>query len=157
MGAVREYVLGIGAAALICAITLSFGSRGSMQPLLKLVCGLVLTFAIVNPVLKITGGNLEDLGIDYGTQASQAAEEGKQQALKSIRQIIKEETEAYILDKAHDLSLELQVTVTLDDQPLPKPAAVTLRGTVPPYGKSQLTRIISQELGIAKENQTWIS
>ena len=157
MQLLREYVMGIGAAALICGIVLSFGSKGTMKPLLKLTCGLVLTFSILSPILKITGGNLEDLGIEYKVEAEKAAEEGKQQAIRSVRQIIKEETQAYIMDKARDLSLELAVEVNLSEEALPKPVAVTIRGLVPPYEKSVIRRMLTEELGIAKENQKWIS
>ena len=149
--------MGIGAAAMISAIALSFSGQGAMKPLLKLVCGLILAFAILNPILSISAGNLEALGMDYREQAEAAARQGQQQAVKSVREIIKEETEAYILDKAGQLNLQVEVQVSLSDQALPKPLAVTIRGVVPPSGKTRLSRILTQQLGIAKENQTWIS
>ena len=157
MNAIGEYVIGICAAAVICAITLCFAEKGPMQPLLKLICGLILTFSLVDPILNLQSGDFSDLGIDFRSDAQEAADYGKQQAEKGVRQIIKEETEAYILDKASELNLEISVSVSLSDQALPVPESVVISGTVPPYGKSRLSRILTRELGIAKENQQWIS
>ena len=67
--------------------------------------------------------------------------------------IIKAETEAYILDKASQLNVELSVEVTIDEENIP--TAVTLSGEVSPYARRQLQEIIESDLGIAKENQRW--
>lgn len=157
MQMIREYVTGLAAAAMICAIVLCFAGKGKTEPLLKLICGLVLTFAMIDPILHISGGDWESLGIDFAGDAEIAAEEGKDQAEKTVRQLIKEETEAYILDKAQSLDLNIQVSVGLSDQPMPVPVQVTIRGQVSPYKRSQLSRILTEELGIAKEMQQWIS
>ena len=157
MGIIRDYVLGITAAAMICTVSLCFAEKGPMEPMLKLICGLILTFALVQPVLNISAGNWSALGIDFEEKGQQAAEEGKVQAENTVRQLIKQETEAYILDKARELHLSIRASVTLSDQALPVPESVTIEGTVTPYGKSRLSLILTRELGIAKENQKWIS
>lgn len=157
MQMLREYITGLAAAAMICAIVLCFAGKGKTLPLLKLICGLVLTFVMIDPILHISVGDWESLGIDFGREAERAAQEGKEEAVKTVSQLIKEETEAYILDKAQSLDLHIQVTVELSDQAMPVPVRATIRGQVSPYKKSQLSRILTEELGIAKEMQTWIS
>ena len=157
MGAVREYIIGIGAAAMICGILLSFSEKGSMAPLLKLICGLVLSFAILNPLLSIVRGDWENLGITLPGEGEKATEEGKKQAQKSVQTLIKEETEAYILDKARDMDLTVRVSVRLSEEAMPTPDFVTVYGTVPPYQKAQLSRMLAEELGLGQENQQWIS
>ena len=152
-----EYLLGITAAAVITAITLTFVKEGPMESVLKLISGLILTFSLVQPVLNISAGNWKELGIDFTREAEAAAEEGVRQSENTVRGLIKEETESYILDKARDMGLEVQAEVFLSDQPMPVPESATIRGLLPPYEKSQLSLMLSRELGIRKENQKWIS
>lgn len=157
MGYLSEFILGISATALICAVILCFSEKSPLAPLLKLICGLVLAFALVDPILHLSAGNWQALGIDIREDGSIAAEEGQLRAKKEMAQIIKEETEAYILDKAKAFDLDLRVTVLLNDLPMPAPVGVILEGMVSPYGKANLSRIIREELGIREENQQWIS
>jgi hypothetical protein len=46
--------------------------------------------------------------------------------------------------------------VYLSEDTIPVPISVEIRGSVSPYGKQQLTKLLEEELGIAKENQLWI-
>ena len=73
-----------------------------------------------------------------------------------MRTIIKGETEAYILDKAASLGVELEVDVLLEDMYPMAPKTVRLSGSVSPYVRNRLQNIIAEELGISKENQIWI-
>ena len=157
MSQIREYVLGILAAAMICGIVLCFAEKSKEGPLLKLICGLVLTFSLAEPVLNIRSGDWKSLGLDFQMEADEAAEAGRVQGENKVRELIKQETEAYIMDKARELDLHIGAEVILSDQALPAPAAVTITGTLPPYGKAKLSRIIQEELGIPREKQTWIS
>lgn len=79
---------------------------------------------------------------------------GENLARDSMADIIKEETEAYILDKAADLHANLHVEVTVGEDSLPM--AVTLSGEASPYARRQIQAIIANDLGISKENQKWI-
>jgi hypothetical protein len=59
------------------------------------------------------------------------------------------------LDKAQALNTALEVEVTLSDDEIPIPVKVRLSGKVSPYAKGRLQQIISEELGIERENQIW--
>ena len=157
MEQIREYVVGIGAAAVICAITLSFSARGKLQPLLKLICGLVLTFSIVRPVLAFSSGDLELLGMDYREEAREASEEGRKRGEETLRDIISRETSTYILSKAQAMGLALNVQVFLTEKGTPIPERVILEGDASPYEKQKLSWMLKEELGIREENQKWIS
>ena len=142
---------------MICGIILCFAEKSREGPLLKLICGLVLTFSLVNPILNIRAGDWQALGMDFEGDAREAAEEGRAQGENKVRMLIKQETEAYIMDKARDMNLDIHVEVTLSRQALPAPETVTVTGILPPYGKAKLSRILAEELGIPRENQKWIS
>ena len=156
MSGVRSYALGICGTAIICSITMSFAAKGKMQPLLKLICALVLTFAAMRPVLAFSHGDFRQLGIDYGQKAGEAADAGKQMGEDALRDIIIRETSTYILDKAGRMGLSLEVEVMLSRDGPPYPVGVTLRGKASPYERQQLSWYIRDTLGIEEENQTWI-
>ena len=156
MQGMRDYILGIGAAAVICAITLSFGAKGKMQPLLKLICGLVLTFSVLKPVLAFSHGGIAELGIDYGRIAEDAALAGKELGEQTLRDIIIQETSTYILDKAQAMGLDIQVDIGLDLYGPPVPKEVTIRGRLSPYERQKFSRFLREQLGIEEAQQKWI-
>jgi hypothetical protein len=73
----------------------------------------------------------------------------------AIRASIKARSEAYILDKAAELALSVEVEVTLSNDEIPLPVSVRVSGKASNYAKSRLQAIITQDLGINKEHQVW--
>lgn len=120
----------------------------------KLICGLFLAYTVLSPISRVDFSNLPDFSLGYMGDAEDAAAMGENLARDSMADIIKEETEAYILDKAADLHANLHVEVTVGEDNLP--TAVTLSGEASPYARRQIQAIIANDLGIAKENQKWI-
>jgi hypothetical protein len=72
-----------------------------------------------------------------------------------MAEIIKHRTAAYILQRAQELHVHLDIEVVLSADDIPVPEKVFLSGTVAPFAKKQLQQIIEQDLGIAKECQIW--
>lgn len=154
MEGIREYVLSLTAAALLCALLLAIPQEGTAKELTKLLCAVALTLCALGPLTRadwsqITGGlgDFESLGQAYASQ-------GEIEARQAMEDIIKQRIAAYILDKAQELGLELEAQVELGDALLP--AAVRLRGQVSPYPRQLLEETLSRELGIAKEKLIWI-
>ena len=156
MDAVRQYIVSVTAAALIGGIAAGLVPKGTARELVRLLCGMLLAVAVIRP---LTGGNLGDL-MDFSFLSTQEAEAtaalGESMAKQSMAQIIKEETEAYILDKAAALKAEVRVEVTVSDSGTPVLTAEVFRGEVPADVRRQLETILQTELGIARENQIWI-
>lgn len=157
MEALREYFLSVTAAAVICGILTSLlGTKGTAGSMVKLICGLFLAFTVIRPIADI---QIEDFALftaEISDDAQAAVSMGEDFNRDSLAEIIKDETEAYILDKARILGAELQVDVTLSRDSQPVPVEVLISGDISPYGKTQLQEIIAEDLGIAKENQLWI-
>lgn len=153
MEALRQYIISVVAAALICGIITGLFPKGAAREVMKLVCGLFLAYTVLRPMAGAELGHLEDLPFSFSSQGEAAAALGTQMAEESLAQFIKEETQAYILDKASKLGLTLEADVTLDEENIP--VAVTLRGQVSPYDRSRLERMLTQDLAIAKENLQW--
>ncbi len=157
MEAVGRYIASVCAAAVLCGmLNHLLPGGGAAKKLLRLISGIFLAFVAVQPLAEIELGALPVLSGEYFRDAQAASAEGEEMASEAISAIIKEQTEAYILDKARQLQADLTVEVTLSQDPLPTPVAVRLEGTISPYNKAKLAALLAQELGIAKECQIWI-
>ena len=157
MDIIRQYLLSILSAGLVCSVIMGMTEgKGTTATLAKLMAGLFLTLTVLHPISEIRFGDISDLTGPYTNAAHEAAERGSLLAQETMAQSIKTKTEAYILDKAKALNtlLEVEVTLTGDDVPCPK--TVRLVGNISPYAKAQLQKIIAEDIGIAKENQLWI-
>lgn len=155
MEGLRQYILSVVAAALVCSLISSIMSQGKAKEWLRLLCAVVMTLVILGPLVKIDGVSLGDFLERWEGDAAFYTNQGEQMALEAVQQSIKEQTEAYILDKAGTLGLSVQAEVTLSQSDPPVPVSADLKGEVSPYGKSRLEAILESELGIAKENLTW--
>lgn len=154
---IKTYLLSVVAAAVICGIVTGFmGKKGTQGAMVKLIAGLFLTFTVLSPVTKIDLKGMADFAEQYSAGGAQAAAMGEQMTKDALRSSIKARTEAYILDKAAGLELNLEVEVTLSEDDIPLPASVRLSGKTSPYAKLRLQSLITQELGIEKEKQIWI-
>ena len=138
MEGLRQYVISVTTAAIVCGMLTAMLKKGAMQSLVKLL-------------LKALP---QDLGPDY-QEASGAAQEGERYARNSIAEIIKEQTEAYILDKAAELGLSLEAEVFLSGDEIPVPVSVRITGQASEIERRRMEMILEKDLGIAKENQTW--
>ena len=154
MEAIRDYILTIISAAILCAILTSIVGKSAAAPIWKLVCGIFLCFCAARP---LTQNSLEPLATFPDAlleQAQSAAAMGEELYKEARLESIKQESEAYILDKAQSLQLDLFVRIHLTDSGLPD--YVTLTGSVNPQAKTKLQKILEHDLGIPKERQLWI-
>jgi hypothetical protein len=157
MDRIREYLLSVTAAALLCGILRQLaGEKGSTAALIRLLCGIFLSLTVVSPLAKLRLGELPFDPREVLADARESAEEGADYARSAMARHIKEQTEAYILDKAAAYDAEITVEVAVEGDP-PVPVACTLRGRASVYAKRQLSAILQQELGIREEDQYWIS
>jgi hypothetical protein len=74
-----------------------------------------------------------------------------------MAKLIKQETEAYILDKAQSLGCALEADVTVGEGLYPVPESVLICGSISNQNRKLLEDILVKELGISKENQQWCS
>lgn len=148
-----EYVLSLTAGAVICSILLSLLQEGTGQQLLRIVCGVYLS---VTALLPLTGWSLPELeGIlrDHVPEAEAAATMGEDMAFQQRQVLIKQELEAYLLDKAAGMDAKITPEVFLDETGTP--VSIRISGAVSAPVQAALETVISQELGIAKEDQKW--
>lgn len=157
MDSIKNYLISVIAAAIISGIATSIvDKKGTIGAITKLLTGLFLIITVISPLRKLDVGMLSDYYSEYSIQASHAVAQGEALAQDEITAIIKSQVEAYILDKASVLDMEIDVEVTMSGTQPSTPESVTIKGMVAPYGKQRLEQILCNDLGIAKENQFWI-
>lgn len=155
MDGLRQYVIAVTAAALICGIVSGLVQNGAAKEVIRLLCGLFLAFTAIRPMAGLDLNALLEYSFSFSGDAESTAAMGENMARQTMADIIKAESEAYILDKAAELNASVTVEITVSEDGTPIPMAAVLGGEVSPYAKQQLGRILQADLGIAKENQLW--
>lgn len=156
MDSIKQYAFGLFAAALICSIVqVWLKPKGAGGVVLKLFCGLFMTITLLSPLVHIQPRDITDYFSNFSYDADNYVQSGQEQASFAMSEIIKEQTQAYILDKATGMGLDVKVEVTLNEKNPTIPETVVLKGQVSPYAKLQLTNMIEEQLGIHKEKQIW--
>lgn len=157
MDSLSEYILSITAAALLCAIAQHIvGKNTLIGGMIKTICGVFLTVTVLSPIVKIKLDDLESYYQDFQIAADEISSSGITLANNTMEDIIKDKTEAYILDEAMKIGLTVQVKIQLSNSIPPVPVSVNIQGYASPYKKSQLCRTITENLEIAGENIQWI-
>lgn len=149
-------VLSFIGCAMVCGVVLSLVPGGQFKALLKLICGLFMTVCLLHPLIGFTLPLQLDLWLpeeDHSTE--DASFLGEEYARQELCQRIKQETEEYILDKAAAMNVHLSAEVRLSDSEIPVPEAVTVYTSADPSAQEALSRFLSEDLGISKENQLW--
>lgn len=157
MESVREYLVSVTCAAVLCGILCTMvDEKQTGGALVKLLCGIFLSLTLIMPLSRISLAELDLSSWQITREGEEASAEGLEYARQAKSEIIKTKTEAYILDKARQYDLELTVEVEVSDGEIPMPEAVVLRGRISPYARVQLQHLMETELGIPKENQRWM-
>lgn len=153
---IRQYLLSVTAAAIICSlITSLMGKKGTYAAIVRMLCGLFMALTMISPLIQVRLSDFTSYFDSLQTEADTAAASGSAMAEEASEAIIKRETETYILDKALSMGLNIEVEVTLADAGVPYPCHVSLRGAASPYARRQLQGWLEDDLGIPEENQTW--
>lgn len=157
MDSIRQYLLTITAAAIFCGVIIAIiGKKGANAAILKLLTGLFMAVTVVSPWTKFDFSNLQNFTDSISADAQSVVGQGEELAQNQMGQIITQQTQAYILDKAVALGLDLVVQVELNGDNPPVPSAVTITGAASPYARSVLCQYIESNLAIPEENQLWI-
>ena len=150
----RAYLIRLTAAAILAALVRRLAPSGGAGRAAKLGAGLLVLLTAFSPIASInTAEAAEHLAI-RGYADPLTTEDFASAANTLLTELITEEAEAYILDKAQALSLSVTAEVTakvLDTYPVPW--SVTIRGSPTQSQRTTLTTCIAEELGIPEERQ----
>lgn len=158
MSALRDWVLGVAAAAILAALAQTLMPEGPVKRVGKLTCGLVLLAAVLRPLPLFDPGAGQRWLEGYFQQVEQIESGLEQDRQEQLKAVIEEKAAAYILDKAAQLGLSCTVSVEcrLDEMGTPLPAAAFIRGAAPGDGRDRLSAAIAGELGIPVQEQYFV-
>lgn len=152
MNALRQWLLGIVAAALGVSLAQALTPEGTVKKVERLLGGLVLLLAVLRPL-----GTLLPAAWQEGLEAFSVLEETEapQAGGEAVKTLIAQKAGAYIVDKGQSLgaSCEAQVTVAVDESGWPVPWEVQVRGRWTGEQKTALGQAIQQDLNIPPQRQ----
>ena len=151
MAGVQLWLRSVLAVSLLCALADALTPQGGVKRVQRLVCGLVLAAAALGPAVRldVEGGRrcLEDLEL----RRDQLEEE------TGMKSIIERSFAAYIVDKAAQLGLSpVQARVECrEEDGVYLPQRLWVSGPLAQEEREELSRALEEELGVAREAQTY--
>lgn len=152
----KSYIVSVVAAAIVCAVSRGLlDSKNAIGRIIKLLCSILMAVTVIAPLGNITFNGVADYWDGLSVDAEKYVAEGTALAENQMTDIIKSQSETYILDKAKRMGLQISVEVELDGHNGNIPCGVVISGNVSPYAKEQLGSYVEDTLGIAKEKLKW--
>ena len=153
MGVVREWLLGVTAAAILAALAEGMMPEGGVKQVGKLVCGLMLATAVLRPLGSVEVTDLAPL-LEYDGDQRQALQEEADARMKCI---IEEELSAYSMDKTAELGIpcQLQITCSADVEGVFLPVSAEIFGVSDQQAKLILMEFLRADLGLAYSDMTF--
>ncbi len=146
------------AVSLLCGAALSILPEGGVKRVAEILCTASLILAVISPLKELDmdayaleNARLHELETSLAQQGQEAGERLK-------RLVIEQEYEAYILDKAKELNIELggaEVEVQWSLEGFWMPWGAELSSGCSPEERQRLSDILESDLGIPYERQRW--
>lgn len=154
--AVRSYLLSIAAVGLLLSLVQAILPKGAAKKTAMMAGSLLLILTVLSPLARLDYDSIARSisRIQMDTETMRTGIEVGNRAL--MAEIIKQNCEAYILDKAEEMGLPLTVEITVSGgTDYPYPTAVTLHGAATAAQKQILAQFIAENLGIPEAEQVW--
>lgn len=152
----KGYILSIVSAAVVCAAAkVLLDKKTAIGRIAGMLCGIFMVITVIAPLREITFSGITEYMEGLTCDADTYVQEGKSMYQIHTADIIKTQTEAYILDKATRMGLEISVEVELDENSGNIPCGAVVTGGLSPYAREVLGSYMEDSLGISKEKQLW--
>ncbi len=156
MDSIRGYVISVVCAAIVSAIATNIcSSKGTTGTIIRLLAGILMAVTVISPLASLRFEQLVS-GMDEVTASAQrAARDGTLQADEVESQVIRQQMQAYVADRAAEFDAEITVDIVLSENAPHLPQQIMITGNISPYARKQLCEIIRDELGIPEDEQHW--
>lgn len=157
MDLLRNWLIGIVAAAMLVSVLDTLLPKGGAGKIAKLAGGLVLLLAVVQPLLQLSE---EDIGAGwegYKEELSQYSSDLEVAEENLMEGLIAQQSATYIQDKAMTMGITCtaQVETYPDEDGTLLPYAIVITGDLTQGEQEQLTQIIATDLAIPAERQSY--
>jgi len=154
---VKLWLLRVTAASLIAALADSLMPKGPVRQVGRLVCALVVLWAVVSPALELDMPRPDQALGQLQDQTGQLRQDLEEESGAMLKKLIERESGAYIVDKAEDLGAQCTARVICASGEggvwLPWQAEIT--GELTQQQREQLEELIHTELGIPPQRQSY--
>lgn len=148
--------MGLTAAAILASVIRRIAPKGITGQGARLGAGLLVLSAMLLPLgkLDLTAGAVA--AARRGYTGIMEADDLERETNRRMEALITDAAEAYILDKAQAMGLELraEVTLRLKDR-YPVPWAARLYGSPTEQQRRTLSELLERDLGIPPDRQEW--
>ena len=114
--------------------------------------------AFISPLAGIDLDGYSETLAGFKLEAEAFASQGETYSKNLNRTIIEDECEAYILDKAENLGIQLdevEVLAVWSDEGYWYPSEASIKGSLSQAERNRMSSYIEAELGISAGNQQW--
>ena len=155
MSFLTKWLLSIIGTAFLIAIAEALMPDQKVREVGRLVGGLLLLLALLNPLLQFRLGEWDLSVDDYFSQVEEKENTYRQQQTDSFEALIKEECETYIVTAAEELGLTVsaQIETAFDENGTVQLTSVRLNI---PY-HAALSARIEEDLGRGAAQQNWVT
>ena len=155
---IRDWLVGITCGAIIVALADGLSPDGTVRKIGRLTGALVLVLAMIQPVLRVDSRTFAGILTEYRAEAMGTADALEEENGRLVKDIIADQTGAYILDKAEELGVDCRVRVTAwaESGGYPVPDRVEIAGNLTRGEQAALTRVIAADLAIPAERQDYV-
>ncbi len=155
----RQWLLGLVSAALLCALITALLPKTGAGRVGRLAAGLLMALAMLGPLTQVLPRSAAEEFRGLGDYIARREEELSQQRDETMKEVIQQETEAYILDKGAQLGAELSVSVTcrMGEEGVWLPEEAVIRGSLTEEQRSALTQWLDSQLAIPVQRQIYQS
>ena len=157
MELVRNWLIGVTAAAMVVALADSLAPDGAVKKIGKLTGGLLLIVAILQPLVGLDFASMSGILTEYRLEAEGYSTALETENVRLVKTIIEEQIAAYIQDKAVELGADCTAEVTCreNDNGNLYPASVVVYGELTREQMDALSRTIEGDLAIPAQNQQY--
>lgn len=151
-----SWLLGVTAAAILCALADRLMPDGAVRQAGKVTLGLVMLLALIRPLFQLEVEPPGALWEGYRAQTAAQVQELEEERDGAMKVLIERELAAYIVDKAEQLgaACTAQVTCRAGENGVFLPERAEVQGCFTPEQQEALAQILEEELGISRDQQT---
>ena len=156
MNALSGYLLRIISAAILGAVVKAISPKNAAGRVVKMAVGMVLVLCVVSPVLKLDEAHIASFFAQSQIVCEHARTGIEIPTQDLAAQIISEKVETYVLDKARELGIQIEVEVSMHTGgAYPYPDGIVISGTMNRIQRQELQRYIDSTFAIPADRQVY--
>ena len=156
MTEIRTYLLSVSISAIFVCLVTSIIPEGRVKKAASYIGNMLLLLTVLSPVVRLDEQIVQSAVSRIERQMQTVQMHTSSDPSQRMNALIKERCETYILDKAMDLGMAIEVSVTTQtDQVCPQPNGAAIVGDYSLMQQERLAEILEEDLGIPREEQQW--